>query len=59
VQAAHGNQGPRIKNGQRLYDFRPVFRNSSAMAYAIAYCVHTLEMTALSGWGVASSATSR
>ena len=25
----------------------------SAMAYAIAYCVHTLEMSALRGWGVA------
>jgi len=36
-----------------LYDFRPVFRNSSAMAYAVAYCVHTLEMSALRGWGVA------
>jgi MFS family permease len=41
------------KTGQGLYDFRPVFRNSSAMAYAIAYCIHTLEMSALRGWGVA------
>jgi predicted MFS family arabinose efflux permease len=41
------------KDGQGLYDFWPVFRNSSAMAYAIAYCVHTLEMSALRGWGVA------
>ena len=41
------------KDGQGLYDFRPVFRNRSAMAYAIAYCVHTLEMSALRGWGVA------
>jgi predicted MFS family arabinose efflux permease len=41
------------KDGQGLYDFRPVFRNSSAMAYAIAYCIHTLEMSALRGWGVA------
>jgi MFS family permease len=41
------------KGGQGLYDFRPVFRNSSAMAYAIAYCIHTLEMSALRGWGVA------
>jgi predicted MFS family arabinose efflux permease len=41
------------KDGQGLYDFRPVFRNKSAMAYAIAYCVHTLEMSALRGWGVA------
>jgi MFS family permease len=41
------------KDGQSLYDFRPVFRNRSAMAYAIAYCIHTLEMSALRGWGVA------
>jgi MFS family permease len=41
------------EDGQGLYDFRPVFRNSSAMAYAIAYCIHTLEMSALRGWGVA------
>lgn len=40
-------------DGGVLYDFRPVFRNRSAMAYAIAYCVHTLEMSALRGWGVA------
>ena len=37
----------------RLFDFRPVFRNRSAMAYSIVYCVHTLEMSALRGWGVA------
>lgn len=41
------------KDGHGLYDFRPVLRNRSAMAYAIAYCVHTLEMSALRGWGVA------
>ena len=40
-------------DGHRLFDFRPVFRNRSAMAYAIGYCVHTLEMNALRGWGVA------
>ncbi len=39
--------------GQRLFDFRPVLRNRSAMAYALAYCVHTLEMNALRGWAVA------
>src|SRR5690606_37328720 len=33
--------------------FLPVFRNRSAMAYAMAYCIHTLEMSALRGWGVA------
>jgi predicted MFS family arabinose efflux permease len=38
---------------QALFDFRPVLRNRSAMAYAIAYCIHTLEMSALRGWGVA------
>jgi predicted MFS family arabinose efflux permease len=36
-----------------LFDFRPVFRNRSAMAYAIVYGIHTLEMNALRGWGVA------
>lgn len=40
-------------DGQGTFDFRPVFRNRSAMAYAIAYCVHTLEMSALRGWAVA------
>ncbi|MGZ5094631.1 MAG: MFS transporter, partial [Burkholderiales bacterium] len=39
--------------GASLFDFRPVFRNRSAMAYAQAYCIHTLEMNALRGWGVA------
>jgi len=36
-----------------LFDFRPVIRNRSAMAYAITYGLHTLEMSALRGWGVA------
>ena len=40
-------------DGGGLYDFRPVLRNRSAMAYAIAYCIHTLEMSVLRGWGVA------
>jgi len=39
--------------GQATFDFRPVLRNRSAMAYALAYCIHTLEMNALRGWGVA------
>ncbi len=38
---------------QALFDFRPVLRNRSAMAYAIGYCLHTFEMSALRGWGVA------
>ena len=37
----------------KLFDFKPVFRNHSAMAYASAYCVHTWEMSALRGWAVA------
>jgi predicted MFS family arabinose efflux permease len=40
-------------DGYRLFDFRPVFRNRSAMAYSLGYCIHTLEMNALRGWGVA------
>ena len=35
-----------------LLDFRPVLRNRSAMAYSIAYCVHTWEMSALRAWVV-------
>jgi predicted MFS family arabinose efflux permease len=45
-------QAPAAPQGG-LFDFRPVLRNRSAMAYALAYCVHTLEMSALRGWGVA------
>lgn len=37
----------------RLFDFGPVFRNRSSMAYAFVYAMHTLEMSALRGWGVA------
>lgn len=39
--------------GPGLFDFRPVLKNRSAMAYAIAYGLHTLEMSAVRGWGVA------
>jgi predicted MFS family arabinose efflux permease len=35
------------------FDFRPVLRNRSAMAYAVVYGIHTLEMAAVRGWGVA------
>jgi len=50
-----GRAPPASTTGARpaLFDFRPVLRNRSAMAYALAYCVHTLEMNALRGWGVA------
>ena len=40
-------------DGGKLFDFRPVLRNRSAMAYALAYCIHTLEMNAVRGWAVA------
>jgi len=40
-------------SGPGLFDFRPVLANRSAMAYGVAYAVHTLEMNALRGWGVA------
>lgn len=43
----------RTGRGGPVFDFRPVIANRSAMAYALAYCVHTLEMNALRGWGVA------
>jgi MFS family permease len=35
-----------------LLDFRPVLRNRSALAYSIAYGVHTWEMSALRAWVV-------
>jgi predicted MFS family arabinose efflux permease len=41
------------KNRTKTFDFGPVFRNRSAMAYAIAYGVHSLEMNGLRGWVVA------
>ncbi len=36
-----------------LFDFRPVFKNRSALAYSIGYCFHTWEMGAMRGWAVA------
>lgn len=44
---------PRTTAQGALFDFRPVVRNTSAFAYSVVYCVHTLEMSALRGWGVA------
>lgn len=52
--AVPGRAPPARTAGQpALFDFRPVLRNRSAIAYSLAYCVHTLEMNALRGWGVA------
>jgi len=45
--------GARPQGVAALFDFRPVLANRSAFAYSLAYCVHTLEMNALRGWGVA------
>jgi MFS family permease len=49
----HEHKAQAAQTGMGLFDFRPVLRNRSAMAYAIAYGLHTLEMAALRGWGVA------
>jgi len=53
VLAVPGRTPERKAGAAALFDFRPVLRNRSALAYSIAYCVHTLEMNALRGWGVA------
>lgn len=53
LAAPRRKQPPPSSGGPGLFDFRPVLRNRSAMAYALAYCIHTLEMNALRGWGVA------
>ena len=45
-EPAHGSQG-------WLPDLRPVLANRAALAYSVAYCVHTWEMSALRGWAVA------
>lgn len=44
---------PDTRSQGALFDFRPILRNKSAMAYALAYCAHTWEMNALRGWVVA------
>ena len=49
-QRVRASEAPR---SGALFDFRPVLRNRSAMAYAVAYCVHTWEMNAVRGWAVA------
>ncbi len=53
VALAAPRQATRHPAAGHLFDFRPVFANRSAMAYAVAYCVHTWEMNAVRGWGVA------
>ncbi len=45
---------PRASTQHRgaLLDFRPILRNRSALAYSVAYGVHTWEMSALRAWVV-------
>lgn len=38
--------------GSALLDFRPVLRNSRAMAWIVGYTVHTWELAALRAWAV-------
>jgi predicted MFS family arabinose efflux permease len=47
-------RAPRASGGSRaaLLDFRPILKNRSALAYSLAYCVHTWEMSALRAWVV-------
>jgi MFS family permease len=47
-------RAPRPSTGPHaaLLDFRPILRNRSALAYSLAYCVHTWEMSALRAWVV-------
>jgi MFS family permease len=47
-------QPPRASAAPRgaLLDFRPILRNRSALAYSVAYAVHTWEMSALRAWVV-------
>jgi MFS family permease len=47
-------RAPRVSTERRgaLLDFRPILRNRSALAYSLAYCVHTWEMSALRAWVV-------
>src|SRR5262245_408626 len=49
AQPLRAAPGPR----SALLDFRPILRTRSALAYSVAYCVHTWEMSALRGWVVA------
>ena len=50
---AHKRRGDAAPTTGVLFDFRPVLKNRSAMAYAVAYCAHTWEMNSLRGWAVA------
>jgi MFS family permease len=39
--------------GTKIFDFRPVFKNRRAIAYIIAYTLHTGELMVLLSWSVA------
>jgi predicted MFS family arabinose efflux permease len=53
LAVARRGPAPEAHKPGHVFDFRPVLRNRSAMAYALTYCIHTLEFHALRGWGVA------
>lgn len=54
VIAAPRRQAPvSAAPGNPLAQFGAVAGNRAAIAYAIGYCLHTLEMSALRGWAVA------
>lgn len=52
-RAASQPPTPRLLSMGWLSDFRPVLANRAAVAYSVAYCVHTWEMNAVRGWSVA------
>ncbi|MDP6814867.1 MAG: MFS transporter [Alphaproteobacteria bacterium] len=46
-------QAPIPEDGTRLLDFRPILRNRRALAYMLAYALHTGELMAIGTWLVA------
>ena len=51
-----------VVDAHKICHFRAIYAsagadNRSALAYAPAYCVHTLEMNAQRGWGIAAASS--
>jgi MFS family permease len=44
---------PSPSPARNTFDFRPVFRNVTALRYSLGYCVHTWEMFVVRSWAVA------
>ena len=53
IDAGPKDTGPSLAAPARVLDFRPVFRNRSAVGYMIGYAVHCWEMLGYWGWVVA------